>query len=237
MYRYTDNIDIDRTYLVESELINKPIADLSQSCEQSHITLKYLLDKHVPVRSKSVKFNHLHLRCPLLLLSTPLLFRMDIKKITPSYTQLNRSTHTKESHFCDKLIHKAKSDFYRNTISNNNGNPHQLRNCIYSTLHRNASVSLPAHDSTNSPRNSFPRYFKDKITKIHTSFQSHVSSYNVDFSAVHHRCTVFKSATLTEIAKLILSPANKPCELDTIATFLLNSCLHKLIVPITKILN
>ena len=42
---------------------------------------------------------------------------------------------------------------------------------------------------------------------------------------------------LIEVAKLILSSPNKFCELDAIPTFLLKSCLHTLIVIITKIIN
>ena len=154
-----------------------------------------------------------------------------------SCTQLNRSRYTKQCHFCNRLMNKAKSDFYRNMISNNSDNPRQLWNCINRTLHRKASVSLPAHDSTNSLCNSFSKHFKDKITQIHASFPVSASSCNIDFPVVHHPCTVFKPASLTEVAKLILSSPNKSCELDPIPTFLLKSCLHTLIVPITKIIN
>jgi len=154
-----------------------------------------------------------------------------------SSTQLNRSRYTKQWHFCKRLTNKAKSDFYRKMISNNSDNPRQLWNCINRTLHGNASVSLLAHDSTNSPWNSFSKHFKDNITQIHASFPDSASSCNIDFPVIHHPCTVFKSTSLTEVSKLILSSRNKSCELDPIPTFLLNSCLHTLIVPITMIKN
>jgi len=57
------------------------------------------------------------------------------------------------------------------------------------------------------------------------------------FPVVHLPCTVFKPAPIPEVSKLILSPLNKSCELDHIPTFLLKTCLHTLIVPITKIIN
>ena len=40
--------------IVKSELITNPKADLSQLCERYQTTLKTLLDKHAPVRSKSI---------------------------------------------------------------------------------------------------------------------------------------------------------------------------------------
>ena len=83
-----------------------------------------------------------------------------------SLAQLNRSRYTKQCHFCNRLMNKPKSDFCRNRISDNSDNPRQLWNCINRTLHRMASVSLPANNSTNSLCNSFPRHFKDKIPKF-----------------------------------------------------------------------
>ena len=80
-------------------------------------------------------------------------------------------------------------------------------------------------------------HFKDMITQIHASFPVSASSCNIDFPVVHHPCTVFKPASLTEVSKLILSSPNKSCELDPIPTFLLKSCLHIIIAPITKIIN
>jgi len=41
--------------MAKSELITNPQGDLPQLCEQYNGTLKSLLDKHAPVRSKSVK--------------------------------------------------------------------------------------------------------------------------------------------------------------------------------------
>jgi len=104
-------------------------------------------------------------------------------------------------------------------------------------LDRKASDSLTTHDSTNSHCNSFLKHFKDKITQIHVSFLVSVSSCNIDFLVVHQSCRVFKPASLTEVSKLILSSPKKSCELDPILIFLLKSCLHTLIVPISKIIN
>ena len=154
-----------------------------------------------------------------------------------SRTQLNTSRYTKQCHFCTRLMNKAKSDFYTNMVSNNYYNPRQLWNCINRTLHRKASGSLPAHNSTNSLCNSFSKYFKYTITQIHAAFPVSASSCNIYFPVVHHSCTVFKPASLTEVSKLILSSPNKSCDLDPISTFLIQSCLHTLNVPITTVIN
>jgi len=63
------------------------------------------------------------------------------------------------------------------------------------------------------------------------------SSYDIHFPVVHHPCTVFKPASLTEVSKLILSSPNKSCEIDPFPRFLLKYCLHTLMAPIIKIIN
>ena len=57
LYWYTHEIDIlaFNDDIVKSELITNPKDDLSQLCEQYHTTLKTSLDKHAPVKSKSIK--------------------------------------------------------------------------------------------------------------------------------------------------------------------------------------
>ena len=44
----------------------------------------------------------------------------------------------------------------------------------------------------------------------------------------------FAPATMSEIKKVIESSPNKSCELDPIPTWLLKSCLHKLLPILTK---
>jgi len=145
-----------------------------------------------------------------------------------------RSRYTKPVPFLhNRLMNKAKSDFHSNMISNNSDNPHQLWNNITRTFYRKASVSLPAHDSTNY----FSKHFKDTITQIYASFPVFASSCNIDFPVVHHPCTVFKPAWLNDVSILILSSPNKSCELDPNPTFLIQSCLHTLNVPITTVIN
>jgi len=85
--------------------------------------------------------------------------------------------------------------------------------------------------------NSFCKHFKNKIAQIYASFPGSASICNVDFPVVHHPCTIFKPASLIEVSKLILLSLNKTSELDPVCTFLQKSCLHVLIVPITKIIN
>jgi len=110
--------------------------------------------------------------------------------------------YIKQYHFCNRFMDKAKSEFYRNMISNNSHNPCQLWNCINRTLLFLCLLTIKLIHSVS-------KHFNDKITQIHSSFPGCDSSCNISFPVLHHPYTVFKPVSLTEVAKLILSSPNK----------------------------
>ena len=113
-------------------------AELSQLYEQYHTTLKILLDKHASVRSKSIK-----IKPPTPWMSPEFINAKMRRRYLGGNHAHNRSRYTKQRHFCNRLVNKAKSDFYRNMISNNSDNPRQLWNYINRTLHRNGFCFSP----------------------------------------------------------------------------------------------
>ena len=54
---------------------------------------------------------------------------------------------------------------------------------------------------------------------------------------VKSRMTCFELATADEVRKLIINSPNKTCDLDSIPTELLKSCLDVLLVPIAQMVN
>ena len=128
LYRYAHNIDVlpFNDDIEKSEFITNFKADLSQLCEQYDTRLHTLLDKDAPVRPKPINTK------PPAPWMSPDIINAEMR-------------YKKECHFCNRLINKAKSHFYRNMISNNSDNLRQLCNCINRTLHRTASVFLPSH--------------------------------------------------------------------------------------------
>ena len=126
-YRYTHNTEnlAFNGDIVKSKLIINPKADLSQLCVQYHTTLKSLLDKQAPVRSKSAKIKLLALWMSPDIINATVCRRYLERTSAKSRTENNRSRYTKQCHFCNRLMNKAKSNFCRNMISNNSDNPRQ----------------------------------------------------------------------------------------------------------------
>jgi len=154
-----------------------------------------------------------------------------------SRIHLSRSRYTKQFHFCNRHAIKTNSDFYINMISNNSDNPRHLWNSINRTLHRKASVSLRAHDSTTSLCKSFSRHFKDKITPNCVFSQVLLPVAILIFQLYITFAQCLNQPHILKLLKWFYHPPNKSYELDSIPVFLLASCFHTLIGLITQIIN
>ena len=87
------------------------------------------------------KLYHLHHECSLKLL-TPKGVADKYNAYGGNHARTFLGLDILKWHFCNRLVNKYNSDFYRNMISNNSDNPRQLWNCITRIIHRKASVSL-----------------------------------------------------------------------------------------------
>ena len=139
-----------------------------------------LLNKHAPVRSKSVS------QKPPAPWMTPEILqskrrRRCLERVwRKSRSSLDRSRYSKHCHYCNRQMAKAKSDYYTYMVSNNSESPRQLWNCINQILHRRPAPSLPNHVSIKSLCDSFSSHFKDKISLIRSAFPGHnLSTVNV----------------------------------------------------------
>ena len=98
-----------------------------------------------------------------------------------SRSSLDRSRYSKQCHYCNRQMAKAKSDYYTNMVSNNSESPRQLCNCIHQILHRRPVPSLHNHVSIKYLCDSLSSHFKDKISLIRSAFPNHtLSTVNVD---------------------------------------------------------
>ena len=133
---------------------------------------------------------------------------------------------------------KAKSEYFTNMVSSNSENSHQLWSCINKILHRRAAPSLPKHNSLCSLCDLFSGYFKDKITRIQSSFPVHMlNKVEVQPPPISSLLSSFTPATAEEVRQIIMSSPNKFCDLDPMPTVLLKACIDTLLGTITNIVN
>ena len=174
-YRPIHKIDIDafKAYILKSDHIRDPKGHLFDLCKQYYHVLKALLNKHSPITTKSVS------QKPLALWMTPeiLQFKRCQRYLEcvwcKSRSALGRSCYSKQCHYCNTQMAKAKSVYYTYIVPNNTGNPHQLWNYINKILHRVPAPTLPSHVSIKSLCDSFSGHFKNKISLIRFAFPDH----------------------------------------------------------------
>ena len=120
------NIAALKADILKSDLIRDPKGHLSDLYGQYYQVLKVLLNKHAPVRSKSVS------QKPPALWMTPKILQSKRHRHylecvwRKSLSILDRSYYSKQCHYCNRQMAKAKSDYYINMVSNNSESPCQL---------------------------------------------------------------------------------------------------------------
>ena len=153
-----------------SELITSPKPDLITGLiNQYNETLRALLNKHAPMKSRSVT---LRPRNPW--------YNEEItdakrkrKRLESSWRktklQVDRDLYKAQWLLVNTLIHKANCSYYKDKIENCT-NSKELFKIVESLLHQKGKPKLPSHQSDQDLANNFNHYFISKIAKIRSSF-------------------------------------------------------------------
>ena len=173
-YRAIHSINIASfmTDIITSDLVTRPKEHVSDLYKPHRQILKALLDKHAPIKSKSVS------QKPTAPWMTPEIIQSNRRRRylehvwRKSRSSLDRSRYTRQCHLCIRQMSKAKSYYYENMVSKTSATPKLLWKCFNQILHKRPALSLPTHASNKSPCNSFSSHFKDKIS-LHRSHLRH----------------------------------------------------------------
>ena len=225
--------------ILTSRLVTHPPSDLNDLVQSYNSTLACILDKHAPLKTKTIKSKP----------SQPW-FTSTLSKLKSTRRRLERvwlHTHSLQdlkllrsatNHYHSAIIH-AKKVYNSAVISSNLSQPRKLWNSINKLLHRKSDSQLPTSIPTSSLPQKFATFFSDKIHKLrHTiiSNSDHASPHNSPPYSPHN-LSDFTPVTSDEITKIISQSPDTFCDLDPIPTFLLKQCLSALVPTITNIIN
>ena len=132
---------------------------------------------------------------------------------------------------------KAKSDFLKSRIHDNQDNPQKLWQTLNVVLHRSAAKVLPSVNSPQLLANKFVEFFTEKITNIRQSFANSNPPKYTDSDLTPPVFSAFSSVSEDQVAKIIKNSPSKSCSLDPWPTFLVIEFLDILITPITSVIN
>ena len=131
---------------------------------------------------------------------------------------------------------KAKSDFLKSRIHDNQDNPQKLWQILNDILHRSAAKVLPSVNSPQLLANKFVEFFTEKITNIRQSFANSNPPQYTDSDLTPPVFSAFSSVSEDQVAKIIKNSPSKSCSLDPWPTFLVIEFLDILITP-TSVIN
>ena len=158
--------------IFSSRLITHPPANLSDLVDCYNSTLVALLNKHAPLKCKS-----LCLKPPNKWFTSALnkikLAKRHLERVwSRSHSAEDLKTLRSTTNLYHSAIIKAKRDYNSTLISSARTNPRQLWNTVNNLLHRTSTSILPTSDSLGSLSQSFATFFSDKIHKLHTTYST-----------------------------------------------------------------
>ncbi len=233
------NISKFKRDILTSPLVTRHHTHLSQLVDSYNNTLSSLLDKHAPLKTKTIRAKSPN---PWF---TPALSKLkSARRHLEKLWLRTRSSHdlklfrTATNKYHSAIIH-AKKLFNCSLISSSASNPRKLWNSINKLLHRKPVSQLPSNfDSESLPR-MFATFFSNKVLKLHSALKSHniTTSPHIQPTNIPKNLTCFTPVTLDELSKLISQSSNTFCDLDPIPTSILKQCLPALLPTIANIVN
>ena len=191
---------------------------------QYHDTMLTLLDKHAPLKSCKVTSNARPVNAWItdeILLSKRKKRQLE-RRWRRNRTDSNRSRLNAQVHLCNRLMTKAKKNYYTNLVSGNITNPGKLLDTMKYILHKNTNNILPDSSCNTKLASSFNDFFISGIAKIRDTLMSAKSDSNIHPEptppAAPNPLLTFTQISESNVSKLIRSSPSKSCDLDPCPT-------------------
>ena len=226
--------------ILNSNIHSSTPTNLDSYIENFSNTLSTILDSHAPLKKVTTSNR------PNKPFFTPEIRKEKAKRSRletiwrKNKTELNRNQFIKQSRYVSKLLTSSRRKYFRELINSTQEKPKTVWPILNKLLNRIPPPCLPSSTSASTLATSFNQFFIDKISKLCSSF---VPQSCTSF-LLHPKppftppsLDVLSPATNDEVKAAILSSSDATCSLDSIPTFILKSCLHVLLSPITNIVN
>ena len=237
--------------ILESNLSNQVYTEhltVDRLVDLYNVTLVNLLNKHAPLKTKTVCTKH---KAPWF---NKHLFNMkrERRQAERLWRRTGLLTHRQlyrsKCKMYDKLTRDTRKQYTSNIIKDCGTDQRKLFREADRLLGRTKSLNLPKHDSPKKLANRFADFFSEKIKNIKTDLireqaetsnteqcqETNDPTIDVNVKAV---LSFFENATEEEVAEIIQRSQSKHCSLDPIPTWFLKQNLQQLCPIITNIIN
>ena len=239
-FRCLKSINIKKFQLdiLSSKLITNPPTSLSELVSCYNSTLSSLLDKHAPLKSKTIS------QKPNNPWYTPALhsLKSTCRRLRRIWSSTRSATDLSNLRSATNLYHasilKTKRSYYQSLISSSQSDPKKLWHTVNNLLLRHNDPVLPSTNNSSDLCNKFSSFFSDKINSLRSKININPSDFPPHSTPpiTPPLLSEFTPATTNEISKLMSSSNNSTCDLDPIPTSILKKC-SVLLPTITNIVN
>ncbi|KAJ8046931.1 Adhesion G-protein coupled receptor G6 [Holothuria leucospilota] len=245
VYRNINRIDMDefKKDLSQSALCDDNLNDLHSIISTCDYSLKTLLDKHAPVKSKTVTIKPSRPWFTSSLNSFKRVRRQLEKKWLCSRTQDDLNAFKKARNDFIAACDNAKRGYFSRQVQDCKGDQKKLFLLINKLTFRSTSNQLPPSIDNKSLADGFGEFFQKKVNRIASDVSIMCTNEAFQPIADQFSCadiTEFSNfATLSQadVLKLINKSASKHCILDPVPTKIVKECIEILLPVITNIIN
>ncbi|XP_072018475.1 uncharacterized protein [Amphiura filiformis] len=220
-----------------SPLSTDPADDLSSLVSNYEKTLGDLLNKHAPLKSKSMVLRPNAPWYDENLRSAKQEKRRHERRWLKTKLECDREVFIESCKAYTRQLEQAKRDHHRNKISE--CDDRQLFRLVNDMTRPTSAPILPPHDDAKKLANKFGTFFQNKIKNLRSALDN---SDSLNISAeIRDQCvsefTAFRAVTKEDVGSIISSSVIKSCPLDPIPSSLLKDCLESLLPSITRVVN
>ena len=242
-YRKLRTIDVDsfRQDIKHSVLFQHPSTDLSVLCNQYDSVLSALLNKHAPLRTRSISVRPRATWYTDDIQINKTKRRNLERRWRHSKLTIDRELYVAQCNVVNKLIFEAKMNYFSKLITDAGSNSKDLFRSIDRLLHRTPEKKLPTSSSSVDLANDFVHFFKNKIVKIRNGFVStlHPSHNfsNLDLPQLDCQLDSFLPISIDELSAISRKMSSKSCSLDPLPASILLNQFDVLLPTICEIVN
>lgn len=239
------NIPSLQSDIRKSPLLNLQEGTADELAEAYDKGVKKLVDKHAPVRQKTITLRPNAPWYTEELHEAKRARRRLERQWRKTHLEVHRQMYQLQCKVVNRLLHETRRDYFQTKIMDYGNDQRGINRVVKHLLGSSSSPVLPQHTSAQELADQFNAFFTDKIVKIRSGMVSADKSDNrvpecptaSPAGEVTNCLTGFALATEEEIHKIIRDSAGKSCALDPWPTWLLKDCLDETLPMITRIVN
>ena len=196
---------------------------LADKVERYNIELKGVLDKHAPVKTKTVKITHQNPWFNDKIMEEIRLRRKKERAWNKDPTFYNFQAFYYPRRYVANLTKATRSENFKSQIVEHHGDYKAIYRVANKLLFRNEMSPLPKADDQAQLAEDFNNFFSDKIANIMTVLKK--SNPYPEYIELGYftteRFTCFTLTNQSDLMEIISKTATKSCELDPINTNIL----------------